>query len=309
MLVAGQAHVAEKRTLLSELKSTNEEKEKLENKLQVVQMENERLEEQVKKVEFEAVKFIEQKDKAEKRMATLKEEKKQENERLEEQLKKLETEAVKLKADNEELQKVGQKLIEQKDKAEKRMAMLEEERNQVEEGNLEEENLKEESARKSRETLELQKAKDKTTQSNLQIEVQVENLDIASKRAEGAATSEEKEENGDNSNLQNPRQRKRRASERREDLLISQQKQHKMSLKIVESGLSQLIEDEDTPMTMLGSLKALKDCTRFLAEDKDLQPQRKRNKLLKIKKEPKQEYFECNNETKSEPVDHIQSAE
>ena len=299
---------------MSELKSTNEEKEKLENKLQVVQMENERLEEQVKKVEFEAVKFIEQKDKAEKRMATLKEEKKQENERLEEQLKKLETEAVKLKADNEELQKVGQKLIEQKDKAEKRMAMLEEERNQVEEGNLEEgnleeQNLREESSRKSRETLELQKAKDKTTQSNLQIEVQVENLDIASKRAEGAATSEEKEENGDNSNLQNPRQRKRRASERREDLLISQQKQHKMSLKIVESGLSQLIEDEDTPMTMLGSLKALKDCTRFLAEDKDLQPQRKRNKLLKIKKEPKQEYFECNNETKSEPVDHIQSAE
>ena len=112
-------------------------------------------------------------------------------------MKKLETEAVKLKASNEELQKVGQQLLEQKGKAEKRMAILEEEEKQVEE-----ENLEKELGRKTRETLELQKAKEKPTQSNLQIEVNEENLDIASKRAEGAATSEEKGENGDNSNLQ-----------------------------------------------------------------------------------------------------------
>merc|ERR1719350_446473 len=49
-------------------------------------------------------------------------------------------------------------------------------------------------------------------------------------------------------------------------------------------GLTQLIEDEETPETMLGSLKALKHYTRFPAEDKGAPPHKKRRKLQKMQK-------------------------
>ena len=78
---------------------------------------------------------------------------------------------------------------------------------------------------------------------------------------------------------------------KRENLLICYQKKHKISLTIIESGLSQLIEDDDTPVTMVGALKALKQYTKSTAEDKDLQPtgQKFREKIPKVEK---QEYFE-----------------
>ena len=108
--------------------------------------------------------------------------------------------------------------------------------------------------------------------------------------AEGAGTSVQKGEDGENlENLQRP-QKRRAASETRENLLISHQKQHKMSLTIIESGLSH-------------SLEALKQYIASSAEDKDPQPPTE-----KIPKVEKQEYFE-DNQIKREPVDHAHSAE
>ena len=223
----------------------------------------------------------------------------QEKDRMEEQVKKLENEAVKLRVDNEELQQ----LLED----EKGLATLEDEKTQVEK-------------------LELQKAKDKTTTLSLQIdsilnpqfdagnseanvEVKQEKLETASKWAEGAATSVQRGVNGENSNLQEVRSRKRKASETRENLLISCQKEHKMSLTIIENGLSQLIEDEDTPVTMLGSLKALKLFTTSSTEGKDIQHPRKRKKLVNIQREVKQEEYFEHNDVKSEPLDQVESAD
>ena len=70
-----------------------------------------------------------------------------------------------------------------------------------------------------------------------------------------------------------------------------------MSMSINQNGLSQLIEDEDTPVTMLGAMKALEQFTTSSAEYTTLQPARKRQKF--------QEYFEYY-DVKREPVDHVQ---
>ena len=75
-----------------------------------------------------------------------------------------------------------------------------------------------------------------------------------------------------------------------------------MSLNMIGYGLSQLIEDEETPARMLGPLEALKQNTTFAAELKDTPPQKKQKKLPKIKKEEKQEYFEPI-EMKRDPVE------
>ena len=77
---------------------------------------------------------------------------------------------------------------------------------------------------------------------------------------------------------------------------------------IIESGLSQLIQDEDTPVTMLGSLKALKHFTTSSSVDCDVQPQRKRKKHRKIQKLVKQKYLEYD-EMKQEPVELKKSAQ
>ena len=104
---------------------------------------------------------------------------------------------------------------------------------------------------------------------------------------------------GRNGNLRKSRPQKRKTSE-------EQQQQQEMFLTMVGFGLSQLIEDEETPVTMLGSLKALKHYTTFTAKDEDKQSQQKRKKLQKIQKVVKEEYFEFN-EVKNEPVEHEKS--
>ena len=91
---------------------------------------------------------------------------------------------------------------------------------------------------------------------------------------------------------------KRQASE---NLLVSQRKSHEMFCRIIERGLSQLIEDEDTPATMLGSLRALKQYTTSSSEYTE-PPQAKRTKSQNKPKVQKQEYFEYN-EIKHEPVE------
>ena len=55
-------------------------------------------------------------------------------------------------------------------------------------------------------------------------------------------------------------------------------------------------------MTMLGTLKALKQFTTSSSVDCDMQPQRKRKKHRKIQKAVKKEYFEYD-EMKQEPVE------
>ena len=87
-----------------------------------------------------------------------------------------------------------------------------------------------------------------------------------------------------------------------ENLLISQQKQQKMFLTMIDSGLSQLIQDEETPETMRGPLKVLKHYTKF--EDKDATPPKK---IIKVEKQD-QEYFEYD-DTKKEPMESEESAQ
>ena len=143
-----------------------------------------------------------------------------------------------------------------------------------------------------------------TVQPTVSVSPEEENVGTASKGAEGAGTSVEKGVNGKMTNLQRSRPLKRKASETGSSLLISQQKKHKILFKMIESGLSQLIQDEDTPVTMLGPLKALKHNTTFSSEDEDAPSQRKTRKLPKIQKalKQKEEYFE-HDEMKREPMD------
>ena len=144
---------------------------------------------------------------------------------------------------------------------------------------MEEKLMLEESAKKTGKKLEAEKATDMTNTSSSQLEedtlvaedsenVELEqgSLEIASKGAEEAVHKEGK------GIFQKSRSQKRKTSERREDLLISQQKQQEMLLTTIGCGLSRLIEDEETPATMLGSLKALKHFTTFSTEDKVLVP-------------------------------------
>ena len=182
---------------------------------------------------------------------------------------------------------------------------------------MEEKLMSEESAKKTGKKLEAEKATDMTNTSSSQleedtlvaedsdenIELDQGNLGIASKGAEEAVHKEGK------GIFQKSRSQKRKTSERREDLLISQQKQQEMLLTTIGCGLSQLIEDEETPATMLGSLKALKHFTTFSTEDKVLVPcaPQKKRKIPEVEKQD-QEYFEYN-EMKMEPMEHETSAQ
>ena len=75
-------------------------------------------------------------------------------------------------------------------------------------------------------------------------------------------------------------------------------------------GLSRLGQDEETPLTMLGSLKALKHYTKFSSEEKDKTPQKKRRTLPKNFKVEKQdqEYFQSD-KIKREPETSAQDPE
>ena len=184
---------------------------------------------------------------------------------------------------------------------------------------IETENLKEENK-------ELRKAKDTTSASSsaLQVEetenvvkkedgfvavedpqeLQQKNLEKTSKGSEEAGTSVQK-----SVDLRKSMPQKRTSSETKENVLVSMRKEHEMFRTIIESGLSQLIQDEDTPVTMLGSLKALKHYTTSSSVDCDMQPQRKkRKKHPKIQKVVKQEYFEYD-EIKREPVEPEKNAQ
>ena len=108
-----------------------------------------------------------------------------------------------------------------------------------------------------------------TVQPTVSVSPEEENVGIASKGAEEAGTVE-KGVNGKMTNLQRPRPLKRKASDTGENLLVSQQKKHKMFLTMIGCGLSQLIQDEDTPARMLGPLEALKHNTTLSYEDEDV---------------------------------------
>ena len=96
---------------------------------------------------------------------------------------------------------------------------------------------------------------------------------------------------------------KRAAPETTDSDLTFQLRQHKMFLTMIESGLSQLISDEETPETMVGSLTALKHYTTFPTENS--QPPNKRIKpsagIPKVEKQ-EEEYFEQDT-IKIEPKD------
>ena len=161
------------------------------------------------------------------------------------------------------------------------------------------------------ENMELQGAMKKTNISNSQseedavveeysgdnAELEQGNLEITSKGPEEAVSPR-----GEKGNFQKSGPQKRKASERKENILISHQKQHQMLLTTIGCGLSQLIEDEETPETMRGPLKVLKHYTKF--EDKDAAPPKK---IIKVEKQD-QEYFEYD-DTKREPMESEESAQ
>ena len=96
---------------------------------------------------------------------------------------------------------------------------------------------------------------------------------------------------------------KRPAPETADNVLTFQLRQHKMFLTMIESGLSQLICDKETPESMLGSLSALKHYTTFPTDS--MQPLNKRIKtsgIPKVEKQEEEEYFE-EDTIKIEPMD------
>ena len=96
---------------------------------------------------------------------------------------------------------------------------------------------------------------------------------------------------------------KRPAPESADNALTFQLRQHKMFLTMIESGLSQLICDKETPESMLGSLSALKHYTTFPIDS--MQPLNKRIKtsgIPKVEKQEEEEYFE-EDTIKIEPMD------
>ena len=78
----------------------------------------------------------------------------------------------------------------------------------------------------------------------------------------------------------------------KEELLSSRVNQHEISLTMIASGVSRLLQDENTPSTMLGALRALKQCATMKDEEGGGSPL----KFFKFE----QEYFEYENEKKIE---------
>ena len=150
------------------------------------------------------------------------------------------------------------------------------------------------------ENKELKNAKNKTNSSSqrLQSESTETNEDEINMEDISEVEAVELHQDEEVECLCKSRPRKRQASE---NLLVSQRKSHEMFCRIIERGLSQLIEDEDTPATMLGSLRALKQYTTSSFEDTE-PSQAKRTKSQNKLKVQKQEYFEYD-EIKHEPVE------
>ena len=235
---------------------------------------------QVRAIQIEIEKLkaeVEMKEDVEKKMAALEEA----NEEVEEEKRKLEESfaASLIQGDNEMHRKLEERM--------ERIRMLE----------IEAEKLKEENK-------ELKKDETSSSSQILLSEYTETNEEgvNAEEISEEEAVEPQRGEEVSNENLCKSRPRKRQASE---NLLVSQRKSHEMFCKIIESGLSQLIEDEDTPATMLGSLRALKQYTTSSSEDAE-PPQAKRMKLQNIPKVQKQEYFEYD-EIKREPVENGKS--
>ena len=236
---------------------------------------------QVRAIEIEIDKLkaeVEMKEDVEKKMAALEEA----NEEVEEEKRKLEESfaASLIQGDNEMHRKLEERM--------ERIRVLETEAEKLKEENKE---LKKDETSSSSQIL----------LSEYYTETNEEGVN-AEEISEEEAVEPQRGEEVRNENLCKSRPRKRQASE---NLLVSQRKNHEMFCKIIESGLSQLIEDEDTPTTMLGSLRALKQYTTSSSEDAE-PPQAKRMKLQNIPKVQKQEYFEYD-EIKREPVENGKS--
>ena len=92
-------------------------------------------------------------------------------------------------------------------------------------------------------------------------------------------------------------------SHSKEEMLRSQLNQREISLTMIQSGLSRLLRDGETPTTMLGPLKALKHCAAFREDETDFRIPSKRSKGGVAKQEPKEEYFEYQIDIKSETCD------
>ena len=291
------AALAEKMTLEEELgrkareesSEAQDEEEKTE-RIRALEIEVEKLKEgpedvlppflQVRAIQIEIEKLkaeVEMKEDVKKKMAALEEA----NEEVEEEKRKLEESfaASLIQGDNEMHRRLEERM--------ERIRMLE----------IEAEKLKEENK-------ELKKDETSSSSQILLSEYTETNEEgvNAEEISEEEAVEPQRGEEVSNENLCKSRPRKRQASE---NLLVSQRKSHEMFCKIIESGLSQLIEDEDTPTTMLGSLRALKQYTTSSSEDAE-PPQAKRMKLQNIPKVQKQEYFEYD-EIKREPVENGKS--
>lgn len=90
----------------------------------------------------------------------------------------------------------------------------------------------------------------------------------------------------------------------KEEMLRSQLNKHEISLTMIQSGLSKLLQDGETPTTMLGPLKALEHCAAFREDETDFRIPSKRSALGGVaKQEPKEEYFEYEIGIKSETSD------
>ena len=104
-------------------------------------------------------------------------------------------------------------------------------------------------------------------------------------------------------NVKQETRKRRNPFKSKEAVLMSQLNQHEINLTMIQSGISKLLEDQKTPTTMLGQLKALKHCASFSRQnDDDFEIPKKHYKFESgIKQEPKQEYFEY--DIKSEQSD------
>ena len=78
----------------------------------------------------------------------------------------------------------------------------------------------------------------------------------------------------------------------KEELLTSRVNQHEISLTMIASGVSRLLQDENTPSTMLGALRVLKQCATMKYDEGGGSPL----KFFKFE----QEYFEYEDEKKIE---------
>ena len=134
---------------------------------------------------------------------------------------------------------------------------------------------------------------DEETTIEESIKVEVTEASNASGRARGS------------SKLTREKRKRSPSIKSKEEALTSQLNQHEISLTMIRCGISKLLQDGKTPITMSGPLKALKHCATFSCEDeKYVETPTKRCKVgTETKQEPKEEYFEYEVDIKREPDD------